>query len=127
MIKSIAGFMNASGGTLLVGVTDAGEVRGIEADYPFLKKPDPDGWGLWFTDAMTTAVGRAAAAEISLSFCEIDGHVVARADVGPAATPVFAKRPKGGGNGLCMVRINSSTQELSGPELLAHQKYRWRE
>lgn len=126
IIKSVAGFMNASGGTLLVGVTDSGEIRGIEADYPFLKKADPDGWGLWFTDAMTTALGRAAAAEVELSFCQVDGHVIARADVGPAATPVFAKRPKGDGKELYMVRINSSTQELNGPELLDHQKHRWR-
>lgn len=126
VIKSVAGFMNASGGTLLVGVTDSGDVAGIEADYPFLKKPDADGWNLWFTDAMTTALGRAAAAELELSFCEFDGRLVARVDIGPAATPTFAKRPKGDGKELYLVRINSSTQELSGPELLNHQKHRWR-
>lgn len=126
VIKSVAGFMNASGGTLLVGVTDASEVCGIEADYPFLKKPDTDGWGLWFTDAMTTAIGRAAAAEIDLAFSEIDGRTIARIDVGPAATPVFAKRPKSDGKELYLVRINSSTQELSGSDLLDHQKHRWR-
>lgn len=126
VIKSVAGFMNASGGTLLVGVTDTGEVTGIEADYPFLKKPDADGWDLWFTDATATALGRAAAAELELSFCELDGRLVARIDVGPGATPTFAKRPKGDGKEVYLVRINSSTQELSGPELLDHQKQRWR-
>ncbi len=126
VIKSVAGFMNASGGTLLVGVADGGQVRGIEDDYPFLQKQDADGWDLWFTTALSTALGKPAAAEVDLSFVERDGHLVARADVGPAAAPVFAKRPKGDGRELYLVRINSSTQELTGAEMLAHQKQRWR-
>src|SRR5439155_7908424 len=43
VVKTLAGFMNAHGGTLLVGVADDGEVSGLEADFPFLKKPDCDG------------------------------------------------------------------------------------
>jgi predicted HTH transcriptional regulator len=125
VIKSIAGLMNASGGTLLVGVTDAGEIRGIEPDYPLLRKPDTDGWDLWLTDLLTTALGRAAAAEGELTFCQMH-DVVARIDVEPAPSPVFARKPKGDGKECYMVRINSSTQELSGSELLEHQQRRWR-
>ena len=40
VVKSVAGFMNANGGTLLVGVADDGRRSGIEEDYPFLKKQD---------------------------------------------------------------------------------------
>lgn len=126
VIKSVAGFMNASGGTLLVGVTDAGEIHGIEPDYPFLRKPDTDSWDLWLTNTMAAAIGKAAAAEIELSFCELDERTVARLDVGPAATPIFAEKPKGDGKELYLVRINSSTHELGGPDLLNHQKHRWR-
>lgn len=126
VVKSIAGFMNASGGTLLVGVTDAGEIHGIEADYPFLRKPDTDGWGLWLTDLLATATGKAAAAEAEVSFVELDGRTVARVDVGPAAAPVFATKPKGDGQELFVVRVNNSTQELAGPELLRYQQQRWR-
>jgi ATP-dependent Lon protease len=33
VIRSIAGFMNAEGGTVLIGVADNGDVHGIEPDY----------------------------------------------------------------------------------------------
>lgn len=125
IVKSVAGFMNASGGTLLVGVTDDGEVRGIEADFPLLKKHDCDGWDLWLTDLLTTSLGKAAAAEVALSFCEVAAKTVARVDVGPAATPVFARPPKGDSTEKYLVRINSSTQELTGGDALKHQQQRW--
>lgn len=60
VIKTIAGFMNAHGGTLLVGVTDEGEFSGIEGDFPFLKKSDVDGWELWLTDAVAGALGEGS-------------------------------------------------------------------
>ena len=34
--RTIAGFLNHDGGTLLIGVTDAGNVAGLEADYQTL-------------------------------------------------------------------------------------------
>ncbi len=35
--KTIAAFLNTSGGTLLIGVNDSGATIGIEADFPYLK------------------------------------------------------------------------------------------
>ena len=121
--KSIAAFMNTSGGTLLVGIDDAGQAVGIEADYPFVKSPDVDGWGLWFTDFTSTRLGKAEAAEIELNFAEIDGKTVARIDVGPAVAPVFVDN--GDGKDSFFVRINNSTQELSGKEQHEYQGKRW--
>ena len=61
-IKTLAGFMNAYGGTLLVGVGDKGELIGIDEDFPFLKHPDCDSWELWLTDAASHVLGKSAAA-----------------------------------------------------------------
>jgi predicted HTH transcriptional regulator len=44
VLKSIAGFMNTHGGTLLVGVADDGAIVGIEEDFAFLGKKNVDGW-----------------------------------------------------------------------------------
>jgi predicted HTH transcriptional regulator len=117
--------MNASGGALLVGVSDSGAITGVEPDYPFVKKPDEDGWGLWFTDLMTKSLGQALAADVGLQFVRLDDHIVGRIDVPAGSSPVFAKRAKGDAKDVYLVRINNSTQELTGPELLAHQKQRW--
>jgi predicted HTH transcriptional regulator len=81
--KSIAGFMNAYGGTLLVGVADDGTVDGIEEDFPFLSKPDRDRWGLWLTNTVSASLGKVAAAELNLQMATIDGRTVAMVDVGP--------------------------------------------
>jgi len=123
ILKSVAAFMNTSGGTLLVGVSDSGEIPGIEGDYPFLKSADTDGWGLWFSDLTSTRLGKAAAAEIQLGFAELSGKTVSRIDVGPAASPVFVSN--GDGKDSFFVRINNSTKELSGKEQHEFQGNRW--
>lgn len=125
VVKSIAGFMNAFGGTLLVGVADDGSVVGIEDDYPLLRKSDRDGWELWLTDLTATTLGKAAAADLNLQMGLLDDRTVARIDVGPSAKPVFATSPKGEKKQVFLVRINNSTQELNGQEAVDYQKSRW--
>lgn len=126
VLKSVAGFMNADGGTLLVGVADDGAVVGIEQDYPFQgKKRDTDGWDLWLTDFLSQAMGRAAATDVTVGFAEIDGGVVARIVVGPASRPVFVVPAKGDRNQTFLVRMNSSTRELARQEMYDYQRKRW--
>lgn len=42
IMKTIAGFMNKDGGTLYLGVNDAGVVCGIESDFPYLNTSETD-------------------------------------------------------------------------------------
>lgn len=42
IVKTLAAFANAEGGTLYVGVDDDGSVLGLEGDYDLLKKPGSD-------------------------------------------------------------------------------------
>ena len=44
VVKTIAGFLNSTGGTLLVGVDDAGNPVGLQSDYVTLRKKDRDGF-----------------------------------------------------------------------------------
>jgi hypothetical protein len=124
-VKTLAGFMNAFGGTLVIGVNDDGGIVGIKEDFPFLKKPDCDGWALWLTDATSHILGKAAAADLDVRVAQFDGKHVARVDTGPAAEPVFAKPPSGPDKAVFLVRMNNSTQELAGQEALTYQKTRW--
>ena len=123
VVKSIAGFMNAHGGTLLVGVTDDGTVVGIEEDYPFLGKKDADSWELWLTDLLCRSLGKTAAADVLATLGHLDGRTVARIDVGPASRPVFATNGKD--KPVFLVRINNSTRELAGQEAHDYQRTRW--
>ena len=125
VIKSIAGFANASGGTLVVGLADDSRVVGIEEDFPFVQKGNQDGWSLWLTDVVASSLGKAMAAEINTNFCSVDGGTVALIDVGPAASPVFAKQGKGTEKSVFLVRANSSTQQLEGQDALDYQRQRF--
>jgi hypothetical protein len=124
-IKTLAGFMNAFGGTLVIGVGDHGEIIGIDEDFPFLKKQDCDGWELWLTDAASHTLGKAAAADLDVRIAVVDGKYVARVDTGPSAEPVFARPSSSPDKPVFLVRINNSTQELSGQDALTYQKSRW--
>ena len=125
LLKTIAGFMNAHGGTLLVGVGDKGTIVGIEEDYPFVNGNDRDGWELWLTSVVSTWLSKVAASELRVTFADLQGKTISRIDVGPAAKPVFATRPKGENKKAFMVRVNNSTEELQGQEILDYQTKRW--
>ena len=124
VVKTIAAFMNTHGGTLLIGVDDHGGPIGIEPDYPLVKRRDRDGWELWLTAVVKTALGTVAATDLPVRFCTIDGRTIARIDVRPGAEPVFAAR-KGESREVFFARLNNSTEELSGPALLDYRQKHW--
>ena len=126
VVRSIAAFMNANGGTLLVGVDDDGRPVGVERDYPFVKGGDRDGWELSLTTAVKNALGPVAATDLVVGFSTLDERTIARIDVRPGAEAVFASR-KGDQREFFFVRLNNSTEELSGPDLLSYQKKHWPE
>ena len=124
VIKTIAAFLNTNGGTLLVGVEDDGRPIGVERDYPFVKGRDRDGWELSFTTAAKNALGPVAVTDLAVGFSTLDDRTIARIDVRPGAEAVFATR-KGEQREFFFARLNNSTEELSGPALLAYQKKHW--
>ena len=79
--------MNSFGGTLVVGVDDAGEIVGIEEDSHFSRNLTATAGELWLTDAVSHSLGKAAAAELEVRIAKVDGKFVARVDTGPAAPP----------------------------------------
>ena len=118
--------MNTLGGTLLIGVDDRGGPVGIESDYPFVKGSDRDGWELWLTALVKNALGTVAATDLSVRFCSMADRTIARINVRPGAEPVFAAR-KGETRKVFFARLNNSTEELSGPELLQYRQKQWPE
>ncbi len=125
IVKTIAGFANAKGGTLVVGVNDDGEPLGLDHDLALMKKPDLDRYQLWLADLLQNTIGKPAASSVGVSFPALDGHRVCRVAVRPAVSPVFVK-PPGSANGADFyARIGNSTRQLTAAELLEYQKTRW--
>jgi schlafen family protein len=53
VMKTICAFANASGGVLLIGVNDEGDVVGLDCEIPYLnQKKDFDGWRQFFLSCL---------------------------------------------------------------------------
>jgi hypothetical protein len=121
IVKTIAGFANASGGTLLIGVDDSGAALGLADDLKVMgRKQDVDGYELWLRDLLVQALGQVPAASIAVSFPELAGVQICRIDVPSAGQPVFANQPKVPKTDDFYLRLGNSTRQLTGRELLDH-------
>lgn len=125
VIKSAAGFMNAHGGTLLLGVTDAGDVFGIERDVKTLgSKQSRDGFELWLTGLLDNMLGPTATSNVEIRFEEFPTGTVCRIDIGPGKRPTFVRGAKGEAD--LYVRLNNSTRLLNTADALDYVSSHWR-
>lgn len=85
IVRTLTRFMNAEGGTLLLGVDPMGTVVGLERSYAAMGT-DGLGFAQWLTDSLERTFGRQAlaAAQLGLSTEKIGGHRVLRIDVSPS-------------------------------------------
>ncbi|EZP50038.1 DUF3320 domain-containing protein [Sphingomonas sp. RIT328] len=122
VVKTLAGFANRVGGTLLVGVADDGTIQGLERDFAALGGTQ-DKMQLHLTNLVTNHFGQAyRASRVRIGFPEEDGKVVCRIDVEPSPSAVFVKLVDARGQSCerFYVRSGNSTQDLSPSETAAY-------
>ena len=119
---TVAGFLNAQGGTLLIGVGDDGSIVGLQPDYGTFKKPSRDGFELFLTDLLLGTLGKDMATSIRTTFHEVDGKDVCRLTVAAGPRPVFLKE---GNDDAFYLRAGNSTRRLSTKEAVQYCKARW--
>lgn len=122
ILKTIAGFMNNTGGTLLIGVTDEGTIIGLEKDYLNLKKSDRDGFEQAIVTAVSTQLGTDLCNYVHVLFHSINGKDICRLIVMPAPRPVFIKQKT---ETKFYVRTGVSTRELNIEEASKFIANRW--
>lgn len=115
--KTLAGFLNTRGGTLLIGVADDGAVLGLDDDLKHMKAPDLDRYELWLHDFLTRVLGAPAVARLRVTFPEVLGRPVCRVDAVKSPRPVFVRPPKSEAVQF-YARIGNSTRELSVAEAI---------
>ena len=115
--KSIAGFMNHQGGSLLVGVNDAGNIVGLLDDYKTFKHKNRDGFELFINDLVETRLGVAMCTLVHCSFHEVNGKDVCRVFVEPSSVPVYVQDGK---VARYYLRTGNGTRELDAREAHAH-------
>ncbi len=122
VLKTLAGYMNGNGGTLLIGVADDGKVLGLEQDYQTLKKPDRDGFEQVLMTAVATKLGGDACHSVQTVFTSMEEKEVCRVIVTPAHRPVYLRD---GENPKLYVRTGVSTRELNVQEAINYTSARW--
>jgi hypothetical protein len=89
--RTIAGFMNRHGGTLIIGVNDSGEPLGLDADIAMLARKDLDGFEQTLVQVVSNHLGKETAALLRFQIAKIgpDSRPVAVVDCPASAVPVF--------------------------------------
>lgn len=123
IVRSIAGFLNAEGGTLLIGVADDGEVLGLERDFETLRSKGRDGFERFLLDQVAQRLGADTCPLVHVLFHRVGDRDICRVTVEPAPRPVFLR--DGGGSHL-FVRTGNATRELDAEEALRHVAARGR-
>lgn len=92
ILKSIAAFANAKGGTLFIGVNDDLEVIGLEADFNSLKKKDVDYFELHLRKLINNQYGiRFSNTFLLMQFSVFNGKTVCAIQVAPSSYPLYLK------------------------------------
>jgi hypothetical protein len=122
IIKAITGFMNARGGSLLIGVADDGTVLGLEPDYNTLGRKDGDGFTQLLMSTIASRIGTPACKLVKILFYKQTGKEVCRVIVLPSPIPVYAKEEN---QSRFYVRTGSGTREMDVPEAVTFIKAKW--
>ena len=125
IVKSVAGFMNSEGGTLLIGVADDGTVTGIEADYATLSNGDRDSFERFLTQLIADKISGPSPALCRISFHEVDGKDICQIAVAASAKPVFSCPANSRELTDFWVRQGNKTEQFHGSELFDYKEDHW--
>lgn len=109
VVRTIAGLQNHTGGSLLLGVDDAGIIRGLQRDYQTLRRSDRDGYERFLTELVRTRLGGDVCPLVHVTFHRVGDHEICRVIVEPSSRPVYIEDH---GTYRFMLRTGNSTREL---------------
>lgn len=120
--KTIAGFFNADGGYLLVGVDDEGQALGLEKDLSTLKSPDHDAFERTVNDIVSKYLGGDLCPYIHTIFARVNARDVAMIIIRPTPRAAYLDENR---SSAFYVRSGNSTRQLDVREALSYAKSRW--
>ena len=119
VLKTLAGFLNTNGGTLIVGVSDDGSPIGIETDG----FPNEDKMGLHLVNIVKSRMGIQAMTSLHAHFDDHDDCRVMVVKCRRAPSPVFVKD---GETERFYIRTGPSTTELSASQTQEYVKRKFK-
>lgn len=117
-VKTVAAFMNTAGGTLFLGVNDAGAPTGLEPDLKLTNRRDLDGFETTLRNLLMGRIGKASSSRVSVEFVtETAGTTFCAVSVPREQDPQWVEDK---GNDILYVRAGNGTVPLTGREAHAH-------
>jgi predicted HTH transcriptional regulator len=112
-LKTIAGFLNSKGGTLLIGVDDTGKILGIEND----NFQSNDKFNLHFTNLIKQFIGRKFFQFLNFELVKIENKNILKVDCFKTNKPVFLKFKE---DEEFYIRTGNQTIRVMGSELVEY-------
>ncbi|WP_295155408.1 helix-turn-helix domain-containing protein [uncultured Brachyspira sp.] len=126
IMKSIAAFSNTEGGRLFIGISNNGEILGLEHDYSTLKQPNRDFFELHLRTLIETYYGNAFSAEgIRIDFVAEKGKDICIVYISRGREPVYTKitNKQGAKEEKFYIRVGNSSREIANAsEIIAYVK-----
>ncbi len=118
-VKTVAGFMNKSGGTLFIGVADNSEITGIEVEVGKTKlHKSLDKYMNTIKDILKKRIGSASLSNCDFKHVKIRGKTILKIECSQSDHEVFVEKD-------FYVRMGPSTNKLEGRELATFIKDRF--
>jgi len=124
-IKTIAGFLNAKGGDLLVGVSDNYNIVGIDEEIKKFHKDNVDEFLKYFSQKIKNFFGAQIYPLVSWSILNIETKNILRVTCKPSDKEVYLKEFKSS-NDEFYARTNPRTDKLEGKSLVEYIKSRFK-
>ncbi len=109
-LKTIAGFLNAAGGTLLIGVDDSGKIKGIGRDLNIMKNGNNDKFQLKIRNCLKDRFRPQPIGNVNISFEKFPEGTICRVDVQTSKDIIHL-------DNKVYVREGNTTQLLDGRTL----------
>ena len=123
VIKTLAGFLNGKGGTLLIGVDDSGAAIGLASDYSSLKFTSRDGFEQHLQQIVGRDLGESLSASfLTVNFHEIDGEDICQVTVDPSDHPIYVEN---GSEAVFYLRTGNLTRPIPVDETVKYVQHRW--
>lgn len=120
-LKTISAFMNSKGGILLLGVSNSGEILGVEKD----RFENNDKLNLHLTNLIKEKIGKQHLNNLYIQSTNAEDKTVIKIDCLKSKTPIFLKNISS--DEEFYIRIGPASVQIKGSQLVEYIEKRFRE
>ena len=113
-LRSIVAFLNSKGGKLYIGVSDDGNILGLENDLNLCKRKNIDGFKLHLDDSISNHLSKTVHSCLRIEIQSIEERDICIITVEPSENPVYYDKNS------FFIRRSASTIELKGEDLVKY-------